>query len=65
MANTLTLFIYNKFDISSSLPEVVFKHNGYKKRTSASEDKISHLLSNSVKVSVVLIYYKLLHYFTL
>ena len=26
MANTLTLLIYNKCDISSSLSEVVFKH---------------------------------------
>ena len=29
-ANTLTLFIYNKCDFSSSLAEVVFKRNGYK-----------------------------------
>ena len=30
MANTVTLFIYNKGDISSSLAEVVFKRNGFK-----------------------------------
>ena len=57
--NTLTLFTFNKCDISSSLAEVVFKHRCLK-TTSTSEDEISHLLKvSSVNVLAVLIYCKL------